>query len=147
MMKILTDYYFILKFVGDENATLRDNLKKFKSAIAYPTELYSKFNEMNLQLQGDNLNLIKTKAIMSAFVLKLVIFKRNLGRGEFFQVPLLAALKKNAEVADDDILVNCNHLEMLHADFIKRFSAILSMKIPDWVVDPFCNVEETETEL
>ncbi|KFD68011.1 hypothetical protein M514_19888 [Trichuris suis] len=67
----------------DENATLRVNLKKFKNDIAYLTELYSKFNETNLQLQGDNLSLIKTKAIVSAFVSKLVIFKRNLGRGGF----------------------------------------------------------------
>uniref|UniRef100_A0A5S6PZA8 DUF4371 domain-containing protein n=1 Tax=Trichuris muris TaxID=70415 RepID=A0A5S6PZA8_TRIMR len=137
----------VLEFLGDENAALRDNLKKFKSDIAYLTELYFKFNEMNLQLQGDDLNLIKTKAIISAFVSKLVIFKRNLGRGEFCQFPLLAALKENTEVVDDDILVYCNHLEMLHADFMKRFIDILSMKIPDWVVDPFCNVEEAETEL
>ncbi|KFD48897.1 hypothetical protein M513_10260 [Trichuris suis] len=102
---------------------------------------------MNLQLQGDSLNLIKTKDIISAFVSKLLIYKRNLGRGEFCQFPLLAALKKNAEVADDDILVYCHHLEMLRADFVKRFSDILSMKIPGWVVDPFCNVEEPETEL
>uniref|UniRef100_A0A5S6QCA7 DUF4371 domain-containing protein n=1 Tax=Trichuris muris TaxID=70415 RepID=A0A5S6QCA7_TRIMR len=131
----------------DENAALRDNLKKFKSDIAYLTELYFKFNEMNLQLQGDDLNLIKTKAIISAFASKLVIFKRNLGRGEFCQFPLLAALKENTKVVGDDILVYCNHLEMLHADFTKRFIDILSMKIPDWVVDPFCDVEETETEL
>ncbi|KFD45777.1 hypothetical protein M513_13355 [Trichuris suis] len=72
---------------------------------------------MNLHLQGDSLNLIKTKAVISAFVLELVIYKRNLGLGEFCQLPLLAALKKNAEVADDDILVYCHHLEMLRADF------------------------------
>ncbi|KFD47093.1 hypothetical protein M513_12003 [Trichuris suis] len=102
---------------------------------------------MNLHLQCDSLNLIKTKAVISAFVLKLVIYKRNLGLGEFCQLPLLAALKKNAEVADDDILVYCHHLEMLRADFVKRFSDILSMKIPGSVVDRFCNVEEPETEL
>ncbi|KFD49270.1 hypothetical protein M513_09822 [Trichuris suis] len=102
---------------------------------------------MNLQLQGDNLNLIKTKVIVFAFVSNLVMFKRNLRRGEFCQFPLLAALKKNAEVAEDDILVYCHQLEMLRADFVKRFSDILSMKIPDWVEDPFGNVEEVETEL
>ncbi|KFD46981.1 hypothetical protein M513_12171 [Trichuris suis] len=102
---------------------------------------------MNLQLQGDSLNLIKTKAVISAFVLKLVIYKRNLGRGGFCQLPLLAALKKNAEVADDDTLVYCHHLEMLRADFVKRFSDILSIYPSGWAVDPFCNVEEPETEL
>ncbi|KHJ40302.1 hypothetical protein D918_09660 [Trichuris suis] len=102
---------------------------------------------MNLQFQGDSLSFIKTKAIVFAFVSNLVMCKRNLRRGEFCQFPLLAALKKNAEVAEDDILVYCHHLEMLRADFVKRFSDILSMKIPDWVEDPFGNVEEAETEL
>jgi hypothetical protein len=32
---------------------------KFKNDIAYLTDLYNKFNETNLQLQGDDLNLIK----------------------------------------------------------------------------------------
>jgi hypothetical protein len=35
---------------------------KFKNDIAYLTALYNKFNETNLQLQGDDLNLIKAKA-------------------------------------------------------------------------------------
>ncbi|KHJ40126.1 hypothetical protein D918_09823 [Trichuris suis] len=73
--------------------------------------------------------------------------KRNLRRGEFCQLPLLGALKKNAEVAEDDILVYCHHLEMLRVDFVKRFSDILSMKIPHWVEDPFSNVEDVGREL
>ncbi|KFD50292.1 hypothetical protein M513_08792 [Trichuris suis] len=50
------------------------------------------------------------------------------------------------EVDGYDILVHCHHLEMLHAVFLKGLSDILSMKIPDRVVDPFCNLEE-QTEL
>jgi hypothetical protein len=41
---------------------------KFKNDIAYLTDLYNTFNETNLQLQGDDLNLIKAKATISALV-------------------------------------------------------------------------------
>jgi len=37
----------------------------YRSDIAYLTDLFNTFNETNLQLQGDDLNLIKTKNIIS----------------------------------------------------------------------------------
>lgn len=46
--------------------------------LAYSTDLFKKFNETNLQLQGDDLNLIKTKYIISAFVTELLMHKINL---------------------------------------------------------------------
>ena len=36
------------------------------------TDLFTRFNETNLKLQGDTLNLIKTKSVISAFVAKLL---------------------------------------------------------------------------
>lgn len=107
------------------------------------TDLYNKFNETNLQLQGDELNLIKTKAVISAFVSKLVLYKRNLGRGEFYQFSNLSSVK----IRDEDILTYYQHLEALHDDFNNRFQDILNMKIPDWVLDTFLNIEESKLPL
>jgi len=59
---------------------LQANLIKSKNDIAYLTDLYKLFNDVNLQFQGDELNLIKTKTIIAAFVGKLLMYKRNLGR-------------------------------------------------------------------
>ncbi|KHJ44504.1 hypothetical protein D918_05169, partial [Trichuris suis] len=39
---------------------------------AYLADLYFKFNEMNKQLQSNELNLIKMKAVISAFLSKLI---------------------------------------------------------------------------
>lgn len=133
----------VIEFFKNKDDSLRKNLMKFKSDIAYLTDLYNKLNETNLQLQGDELNLIKTKAVISAFVSKLLLYKRNLGRGEFYQFPNLSLVEKR----DDDVLIYCQHLEALHNDFNTRFKDILTMKIPDWVLDPFSSAEESELQL
>ena len=65
----------VLKFIESKNHSLRNNLIKFKNDVAYLTDLFYKFNETNLQIQGDDLNLIKTKAIIAAFVSKLSLYK------------------------------------------------------------------------
>lgn len=44
-----------------EEKDLRSKLLQFKTDIAYMTDLFVKFNEINLQLQGDEMNLITTK--------------------------------------------------------------------------------------
>ncbi|KRX84964.1 hypothetical protein T06_2220 [Trichinella sp. T6] len=69
------------------------------------------FNELNLQLQGSELNLIKMRSLISPFISKLAMFKRNLGGREFYQFPSVAALWENGEVHDDDIQIDCDHLE------------------------------------
>jgi hypothetical protein len=48
---------------------------KFKNDIAYLTDFYNTFNETNLQLQGDDWNLIKAKATISAFVSKRALYR------------------------------------------------------------------------
>uniref|UniRef100_A0A5S6Q3Q7 DUF4371 domain-containing protein n=1 Tax=Trichuris muris TaxID=70415 RepID=A0A5S6Q3Q7_TRIMR len=137
----------VLQFFEKDDTGLSNSLKKFKVDIAYLSDLCYKFNEMNLQLQGDDLNLIKTKSVISAFVMKLLLFKENLGRGQFSQFPNLSQLRKNAEVSDDDVGVYCEHLAMLHKDMCERYEDILALEVPQWVLDPFSDVGETETHL
>ena len=109
------------------------------------TDLFHKFNEANLQLQCDALNLIKIKAVISAFVAKLFLYKQNIGQREFSQFPNLARFKKN----DEDVLTYCQHLDALHSDFNQQFEDILKMNIPDWILDPFssANIDEELMEV
>ncbi|KFD59557.1 hypothetical protein M514_13916 [Trichuris suis] len=74
---------------------------------------------MNLQLQVGNLNLMKTKSVMSAFVSKLALYKRNTSRGELCQFPKLAERKQCPGPFDQDIEV----------------------------IDPFASVEDAELHL
>ncbi|CAG9794244.1 unnamed protein product [Diatraea saccharalis] len=126
----------VIEFLENKDPELRDNLISSKKDIAYLTDLYKLFNDVNLQLQGDDLNLIKTKNSIAAFVSKLLLYKRNISRREFNNFPNLSRVSFN----NDDLLVYCQHLENLHRDFKERFQDVLNMDIPDWVLDPFSNV-------
>ena len=55
-------------FLGEKSSVLKDNIHDAKADIAYSTDLFTKFNETNLQLQGDSLNLIKTNSTVSSFI-------------------------------------------------------------------------------
>jgi hypothetical protein len=47
----------------------------------------------------------------------------------------------SVETKDDDILIFCKDLEALKEDFTNRFQDILNMIIPDWVLEPFSNLQ------
>ncbi|GBP36287.1 SCAN domain-containing protein 3 [Eumeta japonica] len=75
----LTRFYNLLnsviEFLENKDTELRENLITSKNDIAYLTDLYTLLNNMNLQLQGDDLNLIKPKNVVAAFVAKLLLYK------------------------------------------------------------------------
>ncbi|CAH2010861.1 unnamed protein product [Acanthoscelides obtectus] len=54
----------ILEFLYTKGKILKETLMKRKTDIVYLADLFTKFNMVNLQLQGDSLNLIKTKSIL-----------------------------------------------------------------------------------
>ncbi|CDW60328.1 Histone H3 [Trichuris trichiura] len=57
------------------------------------------------------------------------------------------ALKEEEDIAEHEVEVYRQHLEMLHVDFTERFSDILNLKIPQRVIDPMCSAGEVEMEL
>ncbi|GBP00781.1 SCAN domain-containing protein 3 [Eumeta japonica] len=127
----------VLEFLESRDSDLKENLIKFKADIAYLTDLFKKINDINLQLQGDSLNLIKTKGIISVFLAKLKFMKQNISRRELSQFPNLSQV----ECIDEDIHTYSQHLSALHDDFKTRFEDILTMDIPPWIINPF---DETE---
>jgi len=57
----------VLEFLKTKDDILRGNLINYRNYIACLTDMFKKCNETNLQPQGDDLNFIKTKNIISAF--------------------------------------------------------------------------------
>ena len=51
----------VVEFFQDSNSVLCDELRKSKHDIAYLSDLFTKFNEVTLQLQENDINLIKVK--------------------------------------------------------------------------------------
>ncbi|KHJ41642.1 hypothetical protein D918_08289 [Trichuris suis] len=102
------------------------------------------------QLQSDELNFIKTKSVISAFMSKLLFFKRNFARGELSQFQSLAQVRNEGGVSEVDVEFYCEHLQALQRRFHTSFSGhfvILSMVIPDWVINPLTNVDDEEISL
>jgi hypothetical protein len=133
----------VLEFLESHDENLKENLVNRKTDIAYLTDLFAKFNGVNLQLQGDNLNLIKTKSIISAFLARIKIMKQNIGRYEFSQFPNLSP-----EICqEDDVLIYVQHLDSLYSDFETRYEDILTLVIPQWIIDPFGEIEEMDVTL
>ena len=74
----------VAEFFQDSNSRLCDDLQNIKNDIAYFSDIFTKFNEINLQLQGNDINLIKVKSIISTFLFKGKLFKRNLAHHELY---------------------------------------------------------------
>ncbi|CAH2014383.1 unnamed protein product [Acanthoscelides obtectus] len=94
---------------------------------------------VNLQVQGDSLNFIKTKFILSAFLARVKLMKQNIGRGEFSQFPNLS----QTSCQEDDVSTYVHHLNALYSDFGSRFEDIFTMVIPPWIINPYGDIEET----
>ncbi|KFD50723.1 hypothetical protein M513_08379 [Trichuris suis] len=128
-------------------ASLTENLWIRKADVAYLADLYFMFNGMNKQLLTEDLNLIKTKSVISAFMSKLLLFKRRFAMGELCQFQNLIEMEKEGQASDADVEVYREHLRALHNDFARRFEDIRSIVIPEWVINPFTNVEDEEISL
>ena len=136
LKRFYTLFNSVLDFFQESNLELYNKLKSSKTDIAYLIEMFSEFNEVNFQLQGDETSLIKAKSALSVFLSKLQLYSRNLGCHVFCQFPCLSDLKKTG-VKDDDIAVYCAHLAELHRDMSVRFNDLFSIEIPGWVINPF----------
>ena len=86
----------VVEFFQALNDSVSLELISIKADIAYLSDIFIKFNEVNLQLQGNLVNLIKVKSTVLAFISKLKPYKRNLSRHELFQFPSWLSLTKKA---------------------------------------------------
>ena len=92
--------------------------------------VYTKFNEVNLQLQGNDVNLIKVKS--------------TLAHHELSQFPSLCELEQDKCVLDNDLQMCCARLDELHTDTSERFQNLLVLSVSDWVVNSFLDVKSEE---
>ena len=80
------------------------------------------------------MTMIRCKSIIAGLVRKLPLFRQNIGRGDFSQFPLLGSCPT---VTEADRLCYVEHLMALEQDLLKRFTELLHLEIPAWVIDPF----------
>lgn len=83
----------VLKFLEDKNVLLEiDSYNLSIFYVAYTTNLFAKFSEINFQLQIDEISWIAPNSVISSFLSKLTLCKQNFGRNEFSQFPILSDL-------------------------------------------------------
>jgi hypothetical protein len=58
--------------------------------------------------------------------------KQNIGRREFSQFPNLSQTN-----CQDDVSAYVQHLNALHTDLKTRFEDVLTMEIPQWIINPY----------
>ncbi|XP_063312646.1 zinc finger BED domain-containing protein 5-like [Pelobates fuscus] len=130
-------------FESDNEAGLYEQLKNVKNDAFYLADIFKRFNEINLQLQGANITLISCKNIVSLFIEKLDLLRHNILKREFHQFPELSSI--NNDVTPGDIERFSSHLKELKLDMEKRFQDILNLKVHDWMINPFtANVAEVD---
>ncbi|CAG9789136.1 unnamed protein product [Diatraea saccharalis] len=138
----LTRFYLffesVLEFLESKDPDLKENLIKWKADIAYLTDLFKKFNEINLQLQGDSLNL----NCYFSFFWKIEIYE-----AKYYSARILSFHTCHIACLDEDIKTYVQHLNALHNDFKNRFEEISMMKITPWIINPFNETEVADVVL
>ena len=100
----------VVEFLQSCDPGLAKEVIAVKNDIAYLSDIFDKFNELNLSLQGNEVNLIKVRSALSGFKNKLVLYQRNLARREFFQFSSLQQLDTSDKgIFDVDVEAYSKH--------------------------------------
>jgi len=92
-------------------------------------EIFRKLNELNLSLQNQDMNIVRAKQQIKAFMNKLVIWKMNAATHNFCHFPSL-----RAEEIDSDIqAMIVDHLSFLYENFQTRVEDLLQLNIPPFI--------------
>lgn len=154
LQRLVELYDSCVEFLTKLDPSLCDELKLCKNHLFYLADLYSKFNEVQTQLQGRNVTIIQARTVIMSFQRKIEAFKLSLARNDFKYFSNLQGIKDSGSISDSDVEIYIGHLEKLKEDFKIRFQDLESMQIPEWLVAPFdmqtddiCNESDLEDEL
>ncbi|XP_042895047.1 protein FAM200C-like [Parasteatoda tepidariorum] len=114
----------VTEFLDTTDPVLSESLKQRKLETAYLTHSFEKMKEINVKLQGNKMNIIKAKGIISSFIAKFDIYKSNIGRKELMQFPTL----KKCSMADIEILEN---KILIFTDQLDQLQDLMKLEIPD----------------
>ena len=105
-------------------------------------DLYSKFNEIQKRLQGNNVTIIQARTILLGFQVNLGLFKSSLARRDLKYFANLRQLQGDENISDDDLEICIRLLEKLRKNFRVRCQDLEKLHIPEWILTPF----DLETE-
>lgn len=126
-------------------ALFKDNDWLFK--LAYLTDIFAKFNDLNVSLQGRDDTILTLYDRVSGFIKKAAVWKRNCANGDFSCFPLFRDFVSNEQTQRDKIKkVVDDHLANVIANFKKYFPDLkVKSEQLDRVRNPF-TVSETSCD-
>ena len=127
----------VVEFLQEVDDNLSIELSNRRVDLAYLSDIFDKLNEVNLKLQGKQVNLIKAKSVVMGFINKLTLFKQNIGRRELYHFPKLQEMLEKNELKDENVRIYCSHLGCVTEETTTRFKDLSNLVIPDWIINPF----------
>ena len=127
----------VVEFLQEVDDNLSIELSNRRVDLAYLSDIFDKLNEVNLKLQGKQVNLIQAKSVVMGFINKLTLFKQNMGRRELYHFPKLQEMLEKNELNDENVRIYCSHLGCMTEEMTTRFKDLSNLVIPDWIINPF----------
>lgn len=109
---------------GNENLYKRFTNKNFIFYFAYLTDFFELLNNLNLKLQGKQINILVAYDAISAFMSKILLWKSRicLPTSKYFSFPHLNEALDSADFEDANLkAVIIKHLDTLHDEFNRYF--------------------------
>ena len=125
-------------YLQHRNSNLAASLEsdEFVQSVAYIADAMHHLNELNLSLQGQQINVVTACEKVKAFKLKLSLWSRRIDNGNLANFPSLD------EIANNSLLQNVkneiiSHLKILVDSFDGYFSAGELNYYQRWIINPF----------
>ena len=125
-------------YLQHRNSNLAASLEsdEFVQSVAYIADVMHHLNELNLSLQGQQINVVTACEKVKAFKLKLSLWSRRIENGNLANFPSLD------EIANNSLLQNVkneiiSHLKILVDSFDGYFSAGELNYYQHWIINPF----------
>ena len=105
----------------------------------YLADIFHHLNELNLSLQGKEMNMVKAFEKLKSFICKVSLWSRRLQDGNLANFPFLdkIVVEGGASPQGNVQLEIVVHMESLSASFDNYFSPGQLNVMEKWIIDPF----------
>ncbi|XP_068104034.1 SCAN domain-containing protein 3-like [Hyperolius riggenbachi] len=128
----------LLEFFSTEKPAFQEKIndKTWCLKLAYLSDIFLKFNNLNTSMQGPKENLITSANKIKGFSRKLQSWKQSVAKGDLCNFP--SVVQMAADTSDHSVLVDIimNHLSSLEAA-VQHYFPSLSTEGIEWVIAPF----------
>ena len=141
--QLIPEIQSFLQERGDSHEELDD--PQWLADLAFLTDITSKLNELNLELQGQMKTLSQMISSVNAFINKLKLWMSQISKGLLQHFPSLQK-RLNTEKLKCSVHTYTDQINLILDEFKKRF-ADFSNVLPaaTFIANPFCNSDVSDT--